>query len=129
MRSVTKRLTSSRCAGCRWETQSSAALPAEPLALHAEHGGDEVGAGLVEQPVRLRLASAEARGRVEAIEQGRAAGPARAASRRREQRQLTGRRQLLLEETERDLPIALCQVPGEFRQALRAHARSATRPS
>jgi hypothetical protein len=45
-----------------------AALPAEPLALHAEHGGDEVGAGLVEQPVRLRLASAEARGRVEAIE-------------------------------------------------------------
>jgi hypothetical protein len=45
-----------------------AALPAEPLALHAEQGGDQMGAGLVEQPVRLRLAGTEARGRVEAIE-------------------------------------------------------------
>jgi hypothetical protein len=45
-----------------------APLPAEPLALHAEQGGDEVGAGLVEQPVRLRFACAGVRRWVQAIE-------------------------------------------------------------
>jgi hypothetical protein len=36
-----------------------AAVPAEPLSLDAEDGGDDDRAGLVEQPVRLRLAGAE----------------------------------------------------------------------
>jgi hypothetical protein len=36
-----------------------AALPTEPLSLHAEDRGDEDRARLVEQPVRLRLARAE----------------------------------------------------------------------
>jgi hypothetical protein len=45
-----------------------APLPSELLTLHPEHGGDEQRARLVEQPVRLRLAGAEARGRVEAID-------------------------------------------------------------
>jgi hypothetical protein len=109
-----------------------APLPAEPLAFDAEHGGDQVGAGLVEQPVRLRLAGAEARGRVEAIEHTLAVEEEQPVLRpprggEEEQRQLIGRQQLLLVEAERDLPIALCQVPGEVGEALRAHARSAAR--
>ena len=107
-----------------------APLPAEPLALHPERGGDEVGTGLVEQPVRLRLAGAEARRRVEAIEHPLAVEEEQPVLRaplggEEEQRHLIGRQQLLLIEAERDLPIALCHVPGDIGQPLRAHARSA----
>ena len=107
-----------------------AGLPAEALALHAERGGDEMRTGFVEQPVRLWLAGAERRGRVEAIEHAPSVeeeqlvlGPPLRGE--EEECQLIGRQQLLLVEAERDLPIALCHVSGELGQALRAHARSA----
>jgi hypothetical protein len=45
-----------------------ASPPVEVTAIDAEAGGHQVGAGLVEQPVRLRLAGVELRRRVEAIE-------------------------------------------------------------
>jgi hypothetical protein len=72
--------------------------------------------------VRLRLAGGEARGRVEAIEHTLAVEEEQPVLRpprggEEEQRQLIGRQQLLLVETERDLPIALCQVPGDVGEA------------
>jgi hypothetical protein len=45
-----------------------APLPAEPLALDAEDPGDEDRPGLIDQPVRLRLAGAERGRRVEAVD-------------------------------------------------------------
>jgi hypothetical protein len=111
-----------------------APLPAELLALHAEQGGDQVGAGLVEQPMRLRFAGAEARGRVEAIEHPLAVEEEQPVLRppsggEEEERQLIGRQQLLLVEAERDLPIAsvTCRASSARRSALTRGARPDSR--
>ncbi|HZO95944.1 MAG TPA: hypothetical protein VFB42_01080 [Gaiellaceae bacterium] len=92
-----------------------APLPAELLSLHAEDRGDDDRAGLVEQPVRLRLTSAEGRGRVEAVEESVAVeeeqSVLRATLRREEEQlELVGRQQLMVVEAEHDLAVALGQV-------------------
>ncbi len=104
-----------------------APLPAELLALEVVHGGDQERAGLVEQPVRLRLTRAERRRRVEAIEHAVAVeeeqpvlgSPSR---REEEQLQLIGRQHPVPVQVERDLPVALGQMPRQLEQPLRAHA-------
>ena len=108
-----------------------APLPAELLALDVVHGGDQERAGLVEQPVRLRLTRAERRRRVEAIEHAVAVEEEQpvlgsAPRREEEQLQLIGRQHPVPVQVERDLPVALGQMPRQLEQPLRAHAE---RPS
>jgi hypothetical protein len=45
-----------------------AALPAQLLALHATHRRHQQRTGFIQEPVRLRLASAEPRRRIEAVD-------------------------------------------------------------
>jgi hypothetical protein len=102
-------------------------LPAELLALEVVHRGDEDRARLVEQPVRLRLARTEGRWRVEAIEHTvpvvKLLAVLGSSSRgEEEQLQLIGRQDTVPVQVERDLPVALGQMPRQLEQALRAHA-------
>jgi hypothetical protein len=107
-----------------------AAQPAEPLPLQAERGGDEDRAGLVQEPVRLRLAEPVRALRVEAVEHPLVVEEAqpilRSASGAEEQRrQLVGGEQLVLVERERDRAVALGQMTCQFEDALGAHAQRA----
>jgi hypothetical protein len=107
-----------------------AALPAELLSLHTQHCSDEDRARLVEQPVRLRLAGAERRGRIEAVEQPvtvEEEQPILRATLRGEEEQLelVGRQQLVAVEAEHDLAVALGQVRCQFEHAVGAHPRRA----
>jgi hypothetical protein len=107
-----------------------AALPAELLAFDTSRGGDENRAGLVEQPVRLRLAQPIRPRRVEAIEHALVVEEAKsilgsAFRAEEEQRQLVGRQQLVLVERERDRAVAFGQVTSQLEDALGAHAHGA----
>jgi hypothetical protein len=99
-------------------------------AVEGEAGGHQVGAGIVEQPVRLRLAGLEPRRWVEAVEHAlpvQEQQPILRSTLRREeqQRQLVGGENLLVVQAERDLPVALGQMPGQLEDAVGADAPSA----
>jgi hypothetical protein len=107
-----------------------AALPVELAAVEVEAGGHQVGAGLVEQLVRLRLAGLEPRLRIEAIEHAlpiQKQQPILGSTLRREeqQRQLLRGQDLLVVEAERDLSVALGQMPRQLEDAVGADAPSA----
>src|SRR5712691_3062407 len=104
-------------------------LPWKVAAVEVKAGGHQVGASLIEQPVRLRLPSAEPRRRIEAIEHAlpiQKQQPILRTTLRAEeqQRQLVGREQVLVEEAKRDLPVALGQMPRQLEHVLGAHAPS-----
>lgn len=107
-----------------------ATLPGELLAVEVEAGGHQVGAGLVEQPVRLRLTGAAVRGGIEAIEHALPVEEEQPVLRstlrcEEQERQLVGRQQLLVVEAECDLPVALGQMPCQLEGVLGAGAPSA----
>src|SRR5581483_5959864 len=93
-------------------------------------GGHQVGAGLIEQPVRLRLAGLEPGRWVEAVEHAlpiQEQQPILRSTLRREgqQRQLVGSQHLLVVQAERDLPVALGQMPRQLEHAVGAGAPTA----
>jgi hypothetical protein len=107
-----------------------AALPAELLALHTERGAHENRAGLVQQPMRLRLPQPVRARRVEAVEHALVVEEAQtvlgsAFRAEEQQRQLVGGEQLVLIQRERDRAVALGQVPSQLEDALAAHAHRA----
>ncbi|MFY9578963.1 MAG: hypothetical protein WAQ33_06520 [Gaiellaceae bacterium] len=110
------------------------APPAELLALEPEHRADEDRARLVQQPVRLRLAGTEWRGRIEAIDDAIAMQEQQpilrtTPRREKEQLQLIRGQQLLVVENECDLAVTLGQMGRQFEHTLRAHTQSPTRPA
>ena len=84
-----------------------------------------MGASLVEQPVRLRFSGAERRRRIEAIEHALPVEEQQAVLRpspraEEQERQLVGGQQLLVVQGERDLPVALGQMPRQLEGVLGA---------
>lgn len=105
--------------------------PSPAASAPPRHRRDENGAGLVQQPVRLRLAGAEAGGRVEAVEHPVAIQEQQPVLRPAlrgevEERELVGRQHLLVVEAQGYLPVTLGQMAGELEHPLHTHPHGAT---